>query len=54
MIATKPLSETFGAEALDVARATRPERVLHRACHYEATSPRELHRATLVGDEPIR
>lgn len=27
---------------------------LHRACPYEPASPRELHRTTLVGDEPIR
>jgi alpha-ketoglutarate-dependent taurine dioxygenase len=28
--------------------------LLHRACPYEATSSRELHRTTLVGDEPIQ
>jgi alpha-ketoglutarate-dependent taurine dioxygenase len=28
--------------------------VLHRACPYEVTSPRELHRVHLAGDEPIR
>jgi alpha-ketoglutarate-dependent sulfate ester dioxygenase len=28
--------------------------LLHRACHYEETSPRELHRTTIQGDEPIR
>jgi alpha-ketoglutarate-dependent taurine dioxygenase len=28
--------------------------VIHRACPYEATSPREMHRTTLVGDEPIK
>ena len=27
--------------------------LLHRVTHYEATSPRELHRATVAGDEPI-
>lgn len=27
--------------------------LLHRACHYEETSPRRLLRTTLVGDEPI-
>jgi alpha-ketoglutarate-dependent taurine dioxygenase len=54
-----------------VARATRPERVLHhdwtvgdmviwdnrgvihRVTSYETTSPRELHRATVAGDEPV-
>ncbi len=28
--------------------------VLHRACPYEATSPREMHRTTLVGEEAIK
>lgn len=28
--------------------------VIHRACHYDSQSPREMHRTTLVGDEPIR
>jgi alpha-ketoglutarate-dependent taurine dioxygenase len=28
--------------------------VLHRACPYEATSPRDMHRTTLAGDEPIQ
>jgi alpha-ketoglutarate-dependent taurine dioxygenase len=28
--------------------------VLHRACPYDSTSPREMHRTTLVGDEPIK
>lgn len=28
--------------------------VLHRACPYDSDSPREMHRTTLVGDEPIR
>ncbi|HVM64621.1 MAG TPA: TauD/TfdA family dioxygenase [Acidimicrobiales bacterium] len=27
--------------------------VLHRACPYDPSSPREMHRTTLVGDEPI-
>jgi alpha-ketoglutarate-dependent taurine dioxygenase len=27
--------------------------VLHRALPYDATSPRDMHRTTLVGDEPI-
>lgn len=27
--------------------------VLHRACPYDATSPRDMHRTTLAGDEPI-
>lgn len=27
--------------------------VLHRAAHYEPTSPRNMHRCTLVGDEPV-
>jgi alpha-ketoglutarate-dependent taurine dioxygenase len=54
-----------------LARATRPERVLHhdwtagdmvvwdnrgvihRVTRYETTSPRELHRATVAGDEPV-
>lgn len=27
--------------------------VLHRACPYDPASPREMHRTTLVGDEPI-
>jgi alpha-ketoglutarate-dependent taurine dioxygenase len=28
--------------------------VLHRACPYDSYSPREMHRTTLVGDEPIQ
>lgn len=28
--------------------------VIHRVCPYDATSPREMHRTTIVGDEPIR
>jgi len=28
--------------------------VIHRAAHYDADSNREMHRTTLVGDEPIR
>ncbi|MGP0029144.1 MAG: TauD/TfdA dioxygenase family protein [Acidimicrobiales bacterium] len=28
--------------------------VLHRACRYDATSPRDMHRTTLSGEEPIR
>jgi alpha-ketoglutarate-dependent taurine dioxygenase len=28
--------------------------VVHRACPYDPSSPREMHRTTLVGDEPIR
>lgn len=28
--------------------------VLHRACRYDPTSPRDMHRTTLVGDEPIQ
>ncbi len=28
--------------------------VLHRACRYEATSPRDMHRTTLFGDEPVQ
>jgi alpha-ketoglutarate-dependent taurine dioxygenase len=28
--------------------------VIHRACAYEASLPREMHRTTLVGDEPIK
>ena len=28
--------------------------VLHRACRYDATSPRDMHRTTLSGDEPIQ
>ncbi len=28
--------------------------VLHRACPYDATSPRDMHRTTLAGDEPVR
>jgi alpha-ketoglutarate-dependent sulfate ester dioxygenase len=28
--------------------------VLHRACPYEPTSPREMHRTTLYGNEPVR
>ena len=28
--------------------------VLHRACRYDPTSPRDMHRTTLAGDEPIR
>ncbi len=27
--------------------------VMHRACPYEPSSPRDMHRTTLVGDEPI-
>jgi alpha-ketoglutarate-dependent taurine dioxygenase len=27
--------------------------VLHRACHYDPTSPRDMHRTTFAGDEPI-
>lgn len=27
--------------------------VLHRACPYDPTSPREMHRTTFAGDEPI-
>jgi alpha-ketoglutarate-dependent taurine dioxygenase len=27
--------------------------VMHRACHYDSTSQREMHRTTLVGDEVI-
>ena len=27
--------------------------VLHRACRYDPTSPRDMHRTTLAGDEPI-
>src|SRR5205807_698730 len=55
-----------------LARATRPERVLHhdwsvgdlviwdnrgvihRSCPYASTSPRELHRSTVAGDEAIQ
>jgi alpha-ketoglutarate-dependent taurine dioxygenase len=28
--------------------------VLHRACPYEPTSPRDMHRTTLFGDEPVQ
>jgi alpha-ketoglutarate-dependent taurine dioxygenase len=28
--------------------------VLHRACRYDPSSPRDMHRTTLHGDEPIR
>jgi alpha-ketoglutarate-dependent taurine dioxygenase len=28
--------------------------VLHRACPYDAASPRDMHRTTLAGDEPVR
>jgi alpha-ketoglutarate-dependent taurine dioxygenase len=28
--------------------------VLHRACRYDPTSPRDMHRTTLAGDEPIQ
>jgi alpha-ketoglutarate-dependent taurine dioxygenase len=28
--------------------------VLHRACRYDAASPRDMHRTTLHGDEPIK
>ena len=28
--------------------------VLHRACPYDAASPRDMHRTTLHGDEPIQ
>jgi alpha-ketoglutarate-dependent taurine dioxygenase len=28
--------------------------VLHRACPYDASSPRDMHRTTLHGEEPIR
>jgi alpha-ketoglutarate-dependent taurine dioxygenase len=28
--------------------------LLHRACPYDETSPRELHRTTIQGDEPIQ
>jgi len=28
--------------------------VMHRACRYDAASPRDMHRTTLTGDEPIR
>ena len=28
--------------------------VLHRACKYEPTSPRDMHRTTLYGDEPVQ
>ena len=28
--------------------------VVHRACPYDSSSPREMHRTTLVGDEPIK
>lgn len=28
--------------------------VLHRACPYDATSPRDMHRTTFAGDEPVR
>jgi alpha-ketoglutarate-dependent taurine dioxygenase len=28
--------------------------VLHRACRYDPASPRDMHRTTLFGDEPVR
>jgi len=28
--------------------------VLHRACPYDAASPRDMHRTTLHGNEPIQ
>ena len=28
--------------------------VLHRACPYDPTSPRDMHRTTFAGDEPIQ
>ena len=28
--------------------------VLHRACEYDPSSPRDMHRCTLAGDEPIQ
>ena len=28
--------------------------VLHRACPYDETSPRDMHRTTLHGDEPVQ
>lgn len=28
--------------------------VLHRACPYDATSPRDMHRTTFAGDEPVQ
>jgi alpha-ketoglutarate-dependent taurine dioxygenase len=28
--------------------------VLHRACRYDSSSPRDMHRTTIAGDEPIR
>jgi alpha-ketoglutarate-dependent taurine dioxygenase len=28
--------------------------VLHRACRYDPTSPRDMHRTTLFGDEPVQ
>ena len=28
--------------------------VLHRACPYDASSPRDMHRTTISGDEPIQ
>jgi alpha-ketoglutarate-dependent taurine dioxygenase len=28
--------------------------VLHRVCPYDASSPREMHRTTILGDEPIQ
>jgi alpha-ketoglutarate-dependent taurine dioxygenase len=28
--------------------------VLHRACPYDPTSPRDMHRTTLHGDEPVQ
>ena len=28
--------------------------VLHRACPYDETSPRDMHRTTLFGDEPVQ
>ena len=28
--------------------------VMHRACPYDPSSAREMHRTTMSGDEPIR
>jgi len=28
--------------------------VLHRACRYDPSSPRDMHRTTFSGDEPIQ
>jgi alpha-ketoglutarate-dependent taurine dioxygenase len=28
--------------------------VLHRACRYDASSARDMHRTTIAGDEPIQ